>query len=177
LAHSLNNLGILALDAGDPERAIAYLEETLAIDRELGNPAGIADSLGNLAGIFAGTGDVVRAAAHDAEALELRRTLGDRLSIAHNLASIAATTSRAGFTDVGARLFGAAERLREELLVPIPRSEQARYESGVNIARSALSADEFAQAWAAGRSLGLDDAIAEAMGVAGQIAGLGKPST
>ena len=177
LAHSLNNLGILALDAGDPDRAIAYLEETLAIDRELGNPAGIADSLGNLAGILAGTGDLGRAAALDAEALELRRTLGDRLSIAHNLDSIAATASRAGFADVGARLFGAAERLREELLAPIPRSEQARYESGVNIARSALSAEEFAQAWAAGRSLALDDAIAEAMGVAGKIAGLGKPST
>jgi len=177
LAHSLNNLGILALDAGDPERAIAYLEETLAIDRELGNPAGIADSLGNLAGIFAGTGDVVRAAALDAEALELRRTLGDRLSIAHNLDSIAATASRAGFADVGARLFGAAERLREELMVPIPRSEQARYESDVAIARSALTGAEFAQAWATGRSLALDDAIAEAMGVAGKIADLGKPPT
>ena len=177
LAHSLNNMGILALDAGDPERAITYLEETLAIDRKLGNPAGIADSLGNLAGIFARTGDVARAAALDAEALDLRRTLGDRLSIAHNLDSIAATASRAGYADAGARLFGAAERLREALVAPIPRSEQERYEGSVAIARSALSVEEFSKAWAAGRSLALDDALGEALHVAGKIADLGKPPT
>jgi predicted ATPase/class 3 adenylate cyclase len=170
LAHSLNNLGILALDTGDPERAIAYLEETLAIDRELGNPTGIADSLGNLAGLIAPTGNVARAAALDAEALEIRRDLSDRLSVAHSLDSIAATASRAGFPGVGARLYGASERLREELGAPIPPSERARYETGLDMTRSALGDEAYETAWAGGRALSLDEAISEALDIAHQIA-------
>ena len=94
------------------------MEETLAIERKLGNPTGIADSLGNLAGLIAPTGDVARAAALDAEALEMRRDLSDRLSMAHSLDSIAATASRAGFAEAGARLYGASDRLREEFGAP-----------------------------------------------------------
>jgi hypothetical protein len=158
------------LDAGDPERAIAYLEETLVIDRKLGNPTGIADSLGNLAGLIAPTGDIARAAALDAEALEMRRDLSDRLSMAHSLDSIAATASRAGFAAIGARLYGASERLREELGAPIPPSERGRYETGLDMTRSALGDEAYAKAWAAGRALSLDEAVAEALHIARQIA-------
>ena len=137
LAITLNNLGMLAAEAGDQDGAIASMEETLAIERKLGNPTGIADSLGNLAGLIAPTGDVARAAALDAEALEMRRDLSDRLSMAHSLDSIAATASRAGFAEAGARLYGAGERLREELGAPVPASERARYETGLEMTRSA----------------------------------------
>jgi predicted ATPase/class 3 adenylate cyclase len=165
LASTLNNLGIFALDAGDAARATAYFEETLAIDRELGNPAGIADSLGNLASIVSAD-DVPRSAALDIEALEIRRDLGDRLSVAYSLESIAATVTRAGLAEAGARLFGAAEQLREELSAPLPPSERERYESGVAVARDALSASRFAETWAAGRVLPQDDAVAEALAAA-----------
>jgi predicted ATPase/class 3 adenylate cyclase len=170
LAITLNNLGMLASEAGDADRAIAYMEETLAIERKLDNPSGIADSLGNLAGLIAPTGDVARAAALDAEALEMRRDLGDRLSIAHSLDSIAATASRAGFAEIGARLFGASERLREELGAPVPASERAHYESGLTMTRSAAGDEVFERAWAAGRALTLDDAVAEALQIARRIA-------
>ena len=170
LASSLNNLGMLAVEAGDLDRARAYMEETLAIDRELGDPGGIADSLGNLAGMIAQTGDVARAAALDAESLEMRRDLGDRLSMAHSLDSIAATASRAGFPESGARLFGASERLRAELGAPIPPSELTRYQTGLDMTRSALGVEAFERAWAAGRALPLDDAIAEALRVTREIA-------
>jgi predicted ATPase/class 3 adenylate cyclase len=170
LASSLNNLGMLAAESGDVDRARAYLEETLVIDRELGDPSGISDSLGNLAGLIAPTGDVARAAALDAEALEMRRDLGDRLSIAHSLDSIAATASRAGIPESGARLYGASQRLREELGAPIPASELTRYQTGLDITRSALGEEASERAWAAGRALPLDDAITEALRVAQEIA-------
>jgi predicted ATPase/class 3 adenylate cyclase len=170
LAITLNNLGMLASEAGDGDGAIAYMEETLAIERKLGNPTGIADSLGNLAGLIAATGDVVRAAAFDAEALEIRRDLGDRLSMAHSLDSIAATASRARFPETAARLYGASERLREELGAPIPPSERGRYETGLTMTRSAVGDEAYERAWAAGRAVSLDDAIAEALQIARQIA-------
>jgi hypothetical protein len=170
LAITLNNLGMLADEAGDKDGAIAYMEETLAIERKLGNPTGIADSLGNLAGLIAPTGDVGRAAALDAEALEMRRDLSDRLSVAHSLDSIAATVSRAGFAEAGARLYGASERLREELGAPIPSSERIRYETGLAMTRSALGDEAYERAWVAGRALSPDDAVSEALAVARRIA-------
>lgn len=170
LAITLNNLGMLADEAGDKDGAIAYMEETLAIERKIGNPTGIADSLGNLAGLITPTGDVARAAALDAEALEMRRDLSDRLSMAHGLASIAATASRAGFAEAGARLYGASERLREELGAPIPGSERTRYETGLAMTQSAVGDEAYERAWAAGRALSLDEAVAETLDTTRQIA-------
>jgi predicted ATPase/class 3 adenylate cyclase len=174
LAITLNNLGMLAEGAGDLDGAIASMEEALALDRKLGNPDGIAHSLGNLAGLVAPTGDVARAAALDAEALAIRRDLGDRLSIAHSLDGIAATASRAGFAETGARLYGASERLREELGAPIPPSERERYETGLEMTRSAVGDEAYERSWAAGRALSLDDAVAEALDIARQIAEKGE---
>jgi hypothetical protein len=170
LAITLNNLGMLAAEAGDLDGAIASMEETLAIERKLRNPTGISDSLGNLAGLIAPTGDVARAAALDAEALEMRRDLSDRLSMAHSLDSIAATASRAGFAEAGARLYGTGARLREELGAPVPASERARYETGLEMTRSAIGDEAYERAWAAGRALSLEDAVAEALDIARQIA-------
>ena len=137
LAASLTNLAILMVDTGDLESAIAYLKETLEIDRRLGNVSGIADTLGNLAALTSEQGDLARAAALDAEALEIRQDLGDRLSVAYGLESIASTVARAGFPEQSARLFGAAERLREELAAPLPPSEHERYEKGLFVTRQA----------------------------------------
>ena len=170
LAISLGNLGAIADATGDLDAATTYLEESLAIDRRLGNLPGIADSLGNLAGIVAPTGDLPRAAALDAEALAIRRDLGDQMSIAFSLEGIASTAARAGRLEAAARLFGAAERLREAIGAPLPPTERERYEHSVAIPRDSLPADTFAQAWAAGRVLSLDEAIAEALHVARQVA-------
>ncbi len=175
LAASLTNLAILMADVGDLDRAIAYIEETLAIDRQLGNVGGIADTLGNLAALVAQGDDLARAISLDAEALEIRRDLGDRLSMAYGLESIASTVAKAGFPGPSARLFGAAERLREEIAAPLPLSEQVRYEAGLSVTRDALPQDTFAREWETGRALPLDYAIAEALHIARDIAGQSAP--
>jgi predicted ATPase len=172
LVSSLNNLGMLMVEKGDLARALAYLDETLAIDRDLGSPDGIADSLGNIASLTSAQGDYSRAAGLELEALELRRELGDKISIAYSIHGIAATAARAGFAETSVRLFGAEEQLRTEVGAPVPPSEQERYEEGVARARSVLAEHAFAQAWAEGRALSLDDAIAEARRAARQLADL-----
>jgi len=174
-AVTLSNLAMLADEAGDAERAIRYMEEALAIDRELGNPDGIAHSLGNLASMISPTGDLKQAAALDAEALELRRDLGDQLSIVYSFDGIGATAARAGLPDAGTRLFGAAERLRDELGAPIPPSDRHRYDTGVALSRAVMADAAFFQAWAAGRALNVDEAIAEALHIAREIANTEAP--
>ncbi len=64
-----------------------------------------------------------------------------------------------------ARPLGAAAALREEIGASANLPERAAYERAADAARSALGAEEFASAWAAGRALPLDRATAEARAV------------
>ena len=62
-----------------------------------------------------------------------------------------------------ARLFGAAEALRESVCVPLPRVHCADYERDVAAARTQLDEATFAVAWAAGQAMTLEQAIAYAL--------------
>jgi hypothetical protein len=66
-----------------------------------------------------------------------------------------------------ARLLGAAAAQREALGAPQPANERADVEQAVAGARDALGEEGWAAAFAAGRTLTLKDAIAEALGKAG----------
>jgi hypothetical protein len=73
------------------------------------------------------------------------------------------------------RLFGAAERLRQEIGAPLPASEHERYEQGLQVARDAISEEEFTREWETGQGLPLDYAVEEALHVARLVASAGEP--
>jgi hypothetical protein len=58
-----------------------------------------------------------------------------------------------------ARLFAAAEALRERIGAPLPASERAEHDRAVAAAREALSPDMFRRAWAAGSFLTPEEAV------------------
>jgi hypothetical protein len=62
------------------------------------------------------------------------------------------------------RLAGAAERLREDAGARMPSTATERFERVLAPVRLRLSADTWAAEWEAGRSMGLDEALAEARG-------------
>jgi hypothetical protein len=66
-----------------------------------------------------------------------------------------------------ARLWGAAERLRQAIGCRPPPAARATYERAIATARTALGEEAFATAWEAGRALMLEQAIAEALQIAG----------
>ena len=72
-------------------------------------------------------------------------------------------TSAQGQPAWAARLWGAAAARRVALSTPLPPIEHAHYERTVAAAQTALGEDAFAAAWAAGQTLPLEQAIAEAM--------------
>jgi hypothetical protein len=76
------------------------------------------------------------------------------------LAGVAAYT---GHAVRAARLLGSAEHLREAIGVPIETIDLADRDRYVSLARSALTPDAFGEAWAQGRALPLEQAIAEAL--------------
>jgi predicted ATPase/class 3 adenylate cyclase/Tfp pilus assembly protein PilF len=84
-ASVLNGAGVLAWAQNSYARALALLEDSLALRRELGDTRGIASSLNNMALIAQDQGDYARAQAFYEESLTLRRELGDRWGIAMSL--------------------------------------------------------------------------------------------
>jgi len=170
-ARALCDLAVLGdlgtIDApGDPtdqERAEACCQEALGLFREIGHRRGIARALHGLAYLAYKRRDYPRALALSRETLALRWELQDRWGIAANLEDVADIAGLTGQPHHAARLYGAAETLREVIGAPIPPFYRAEYELEVAITRHALSADVFAAAWETGRSLPLAQVVAEAL--------------
>ena len=68
-----------------------------------------------------------------------------------------------GQPERAARLFGATDAVRTALSVPVRPADRRRYDRDVTAVCTALGPDAFAAAWAAGRALSLEQAIAEAL--------------
>jgi hypothetical protein len=97
------------------------------------------------------------------ESLSIRRELGDRLFIVsslHNLAEVAC--SRKNY-ERGARLFGAAEALREMVGAPLPKAKRANFDRYIEEARDTLGRADLKAAWSEGRVMSLDQAIEYAL--------------
>jgi hypothetical protein len=107
-------------------------------------------------------GDDRRAAALLAESLALSRRLGITGETANALEVLAGLVQRRGRSERAVRLYGAAEALREARAFPRPATHARLYQAAVAVARSALDEPTFSAAWAAGRTLGWDEILAEA---------------
>lgn len=143
---------------GDLEGAKAYLEEAISISRRL--PGGGERSelivLGRLA---QEERDYKRAAEHAREALPIAREHRDRQGTAFCLQGLAAASQGLGELGRAAQLYGAAERLLEEIGQQIFPHMQAGYEQSVRALRDALGAETFEKEWVEGRSMSLDAAL------------------
>jgi len=160
IAVRLNNLGNVALAQGDYAAAMALHEEGLAIRRELGDRSGIATSLSNLGLVVLNQGDYPAARALLEESLAIRRELGDRSGIPYSLEGLAAVVASLRGSLRAAHIWGATERSRTELGVPLTPNERSRHDQFVAAARIASGDDAaFDNAWQEGRSLTLDQAI------------------
>jgi predicted ATPase/DNA-binding SARP family transcriptional activator/Tfp pilus assembly protein PilF len=106
-AKALNGAGVLAWHHGDWNSAWAYHEESLAIQREIGDRQGVAASLNSLGNAARNQGDYASARVYFEESLAIQREIRDRSGIArslHNLGMMAGgqgdyTSARAYFEE------------------------------------------------------------------------------
>ncbi|MHC4969104.1 MAG: protein kinase domain-containing protein [Planctomycetota bacterium] len=159
---NLNNLGLIRFWQGDVVGARLH-EESLAIRRDLGDRHGIAESLNNLGKAARSEGDLARARRLHEEGLVMRRDLGEKLGITDSLDDAALLAARLEEHERAARLLGAAERLRERMGAPRPLLEQQELDAGLAATRAALGEAGFTDAVRGGKSLSLDDTVAEAL--------------
>jgi non-specific serine/threonine protein kinase len=159
----LGNLGHIALLQGDLEQAAAYLTNGLALERQVGDRNDMAVIRTNLGRVARKRGDVAQSEGLLREALAVAWELRDPGQCVLGLEALAETAGAARQGERAARLLGAAAALRETLGVPQPRSQQAEVEQAVVAARAALGEEAWAAAFASGRTLSLEQAIAEAL--------------
>jgi predicted ATPase/class 3 adenylate cyclase/DNA-binding CsgD family transcriptional regulator len=160
IADSFYFLGQLVLSQGDASTACSLGEESLVLSREMGDREGIAGSLLLLAKGTAFQGDHTAARALYEESLAITRTLGAKLDITSGLEGLASVVAVQGEPIWAARLWGAAEALREAINIPLPPFERASYERSVAAASAKLGEQALAVAWAEGRTMSPEQALA-----------------
>jgi tetratricopeptide (TPR) repeat protein len=108
-------------------------------------------------------GETERAAALYRESLDRYRKTGRKPEVARSVEALASLMSVQGQRERAARLFGAAEALREAAGAPIPPGDRVDYEREVAAARAAPGEDAFSVVRAEGRAMALKHAIAFAL--------------
>ena len=145
--------GWVALSQGDTVTAHALVEQSLTLWQEIGQKWYTALSLGMLGKVAAHRGDLVAARALHEESLAIAIASGDKWLTPFCLEELAAVVTAQGEAVWGARLWGAAEALRDMVGSPLPPVFRADYERSVAAARTQLGEKAFTAAWAEGRTM------------------------
>ncbi len=163
VANSLGNLGMLALEGGRYDEARAFMGEALALERVVGDRSAIAISLNNLGNLARDSGDYAAARELYHESLAISRELGDAWALCYLLEDLGCLAALSAAPDPALRLGGAAAALRESINAPLSPPEQASLDRKLGPAREAVGAELAAAAWAAGKALTADQAVALAL--------------
>jgi non-specific serine/threonine protein kinase len=159
----LHNLGVLAEEVGDLEGARRDFEESVAIKRSIGDSLGLALSLAKLGEVIGTQGDIRLAHQLLGESVSLQRELGDVYSMAFGLERFAIVAAAHGRAQRALQLAGAASAVREAIGSPLGDAAQSALEVRFANARASLRRDLAEAAWARGRAMSMDAAIAFAL--------------
>jgi predicted ATPase/class 3 adenylate cyclase len=162
--HTLYRLAESATAQHKLDLAASLHEQSLAMRREMGDLRGAATCLKSLADLALERGDHAAASRHYREAVAIYRTVKLKLGIVgciEGLAGIALATNQ---PRTAARLLGAAEATVELMGATFHWGARARFERDLAATRARLDEGAFQAARAEGRSMSLEQAIADALG-------------
>jgi len=157
------NLGDVALNRGEYERALELFEESLATGRERQNQDIVTRAFLNLGVTTLMLGDVPRARSLLRDALVAVREVG--LVDGFNLGSVGLAAAYAGEDPaLAARLIGRADVLCEETASSLQQFEGRVRNETEAVLRARLGEDAYLAVCADGRALALENALALALG-------------
>jgi len=155
--------GDVARQAGAHAQALACYGECLTMAQEADNWRLGAWAQHNLGIVTHLQHESVKAAAWFRASLVQFHSHDDRQGIAACLAGLAATRYTAGRTTQAVQLLGVAEALLEIAVYPLEPIHRAEYDRTVAAIQTQLDEAAFAAAWAEGRAMTLEQAIAFAL--------------
>jgi predicted ATPase/class 3 adenylate cyclase len=160
LGWTLNHLALAAQLRGAYDRATQLHQESMAhFPSNYGGRREVYLGLGESA---LGLGQREEASRWLQQALALSNTVGAQSSIAWCLSSLGSSAALDEQPERAARLWGAAERLRQAIGRRSAPATRATYERATAAARVQLGTEAFAAAWAQGRAMTAEQAIAYA---------------
>jgi predicted ATPase len=164
IAVCLTSLGAKALVQGEYTRARELCAKSLALGRAIGAKAIISMCLSIQGSIALVQGDNAQAQACFKECLALCLKTGNKLLTAVCLIGLAGAAAGQRQATRAARFLGASESLLQAIGSSLPPVARPHYELIVAATRFQLGEAAFVATWAAGRTLPLDQVIAEALG-------------
>jgi thioredoxin-like negative regulator of GroEL len=156
-------MGIIVAARGDAAAARTHFEESVALFRTVGDRWGMGLPLARLGHLALQRGETDEAASLLRDSLTALREVADPVFISRALDGLAGVAVARGEYARAARLFGAAEALRDLAGAMIFVLDRAAYERTLATLRAHLDPDSVQAAWAAGRALSLDQAVGYAL--------------
>jgi tetratricopeptide (TPR) repeat protein len=159
------NVARVAASSGDWDEAYAGFEESATLFQQMRARNLYNASRSEIGHLLRQQGRYQEAAAVYAETMRVWQELGQRPAMAHELECLAFIAAASAHADAerAAALFGAAEALREALGAPMTAYERREYDHAVAQLRAQTDEVTLTAAWARGRALSLDEAVAYAL--------------
>lgn len=164
IPHTLNHLGTCSLNSGATEQARDFFDESLSLSRQSDNKYGISHALHGLGRLAHLGGRQAQAQELYQESISTLREINGLVGIIWNLICLADLACANGQAIRAATLLGASEKLRETTSICLPLNRRSAYEGAAASARSRLDVATYGEAWAKGRQMSVEQAIAYALG-------------
>jgi len=156
-------LGDIARCENDYAEAERCYTECLKVFQEAGDRDETPSLLHNLGYVANHCGDYHRALELFKGGLKMHAETGNQAGIAECMAGVSAALTSHGQAEQGARLFGAAEVLREGAGAVLWPANLIEYERSLALLREILDESTLAAAWRAGGAMPTHQAITEAL--------------
>lgn len=163
IAQALNIIGEIATFRGDDVRARHAYEECLLVSQETGETRRIRFMFGNLTFLAQHAGDYERAREWADRGLRLALEMNNKLDIADSLAGFAGVIGMTGQPEHAARLLGAWEATLERMGATLQPADIPEHDRNITAVRAQLTPQMFAAAWAQGRAMSLEQAVASTL--------------
>ena len=148
---------------GDHEDARKRFSSMGPLFQELGDRHRLNMIRSELAHIDRHEGQLDKAEAAYRETILQWKRLGHRAAVAHQLESFATIAQARQDGLRAARLYGAAEALRERIGIAMTPIEQSEYDVEIARLKAGMDGKDFAEAWKDGRGMTLEQAVAFAL--------------
>jgi predicted ATPase len=163
IAQALNIIGELATYSGDDDLARRAYEECLAVSQETGETRRIRFMFGNLTFLALHKGDYEHAREWAEQGLRLALEMNNRLDIADSLAGLAGVIGMTGQPEQAVRLLAVWETALERMGAITQPKDRPEHDRNIAAARAMLDTKTFEAAWAGGRAMSLEQAVAAAL--------------
>jgi predicted ATPase/transcriptional regulator with XRE-family HTH domain len=167
--YTLHNLGVAAWLQGDSARADELLERSLTIFRERGTHITVAEMLTSLGRLRRTQGRLEQAQSMFVESLMLAQTAGPFFVMLDDLDELAGLATAENQAESAARLFGLTQAVRQARGMVPTALRGVFHDRDMAKTRASLGEGTFEAAYRSGHAMRLEDAIAVALEVNGNL--------